>query len=107
MTMTTVAQVQRSISNALGDLYRIERHSVQMTPAQKRAVQDTIRALEDEYIALRGSPEIQSYAAITQRINTARTDLIRIKDERKQLENLFASAAKILGSTTRLLALLP
>lgn len=102
----TVSQVRRGITNALSDLYRIDRHSTGMTPTQKNAVKDAIRALEDEYIELRASPELQTYSAITAGIKAAMEDLTLIKNERDALRNAFTSAAKILGSITRLLALL-
>ena len=43
---TTTQQAKSRIINALGDLYRLQRHSDGLSPEQERTVSDAIAALE-------------------------------------------------------------
>ncbi len=105
--MSNNDQVKRKILNALSDLYYIQRHNDHMTSDQSKAVEDAIATLEREYIALGGRAPEGAYDAINGRLKTAKTSLTKIKEERAELATQFTSAAKILGSVSRILALLP
>ena len=93
------------IINALGDLYRVERHSVSMTPAQKSAVRDAISALEAEYMAILTASGPASYQKVTNAFKNAKSKLDKIVAERNAIANSFVSATKILGSLTQVLKL--
>lgn len=108
----TVAQAKSKILNALGELYRIERHSPGMISEQRQAVKESIDALEDEYLTLikaehaANNPSAPiSYKTVAGSLGKRRDALLVVRDERKKLENAFVSAAKILGSFTPLLKL--
>lgn len=103
---TNVKAAKNRIINALGDLYRVERHSSSMSAAQKRSVKDAIVALEAEYTALLPSLDTVDYADVAEHLNTAKGDLEAIRDERVALANAFVSATKILGSISQILKLI-
>ncbi|SLN62314.1 hypothetical protein [Pseudooctadecabacter jejudonensis] len=98
--------VKRKILNALSDLYFIQRHNDDLTTAQKDAIATSITALEAEYIALGGRAPDGAYDAIGGHLSGASASLAKIKAEREELATTYASAAKILGSVSRILALL-
>lgn len=103
---TTTQQAKSRIINALGDLYRLQRHSDGLSPEQERTVADAIAALEAEYLALLGFDDATRYAVVTTEFRNAKDRLDRIKAEREELANSFVKASKILGSLTQVLKLL-
>jgi predicted sugar kinase len=93
------------IINALGDLYRVERHSSGISGTQRMAVEDAIAALEAEYIAILTSSGPATYAKMTNAFRQSRSNLEEIVKERTDLASSFVSTAKILGSLTQVLKL--
>ena len=105
--MSNNDQVKRKILNALSDLDYTQRHNDHMTLDQSAAVDDAIARLESEYIALAGRAPDGAYDAVNSSLNSAQTSLTKIRDERVELATQYVSAAKILGSVSRILALIP
>jgi hydrogenase maturation factor len=93
------------IINALGDLYRVERHTTGMSSTHESAVKDAISALEAEYLAILTASGPVSYLKVTNEFKSAKSELDTIVAERTAIANSFVTAAKILGSITQVLKL--
>lgn len=98
-------KAKNRIINALGDLYRIERHSTSMLPEQRQAVNNAIATLEAEYMEILTASGPATYSKFTASFKSSKSDLDEIVAERNSLANSFVSAAKILGSLAQVLKL--
>ncbi|WP_321832460.1 hypothetical protein [Thalassovita sp.] len=105
MSTTNNKLAKDRIINALGDLYRVEKHS-DMTQAQKDEVATSIAALEEEYLSLLGYDENTDYSAVTQKFKSAKDALDSVKKDREELANKFVKASKLLGSIGSVLKLI-
>lgn len=104
--MTNNQLAKRRILNALADLYFIQRHNEQLTVEQRTAMDHAIAVLEGEYISLGGRAPDGAYEVVKGNLKDASKSLKTIKAERDELATRYASAAKILGSISRILLLI-
>ena len=103
--MASNKQAMKRIRRAILDLMTVRDRS-NVTNAQKDRIKASIRALEDEYLALAGVNPDTTYAEITQKLSSAKQALDKIVEERNQLANALTSAAKIFGSINSVLKLI-
>ncbi len=103
--MANNRDAMKRIRRAILDLMSV-RDKSNPTNVQKTRIKASIRALEDEYLALVGVDRNITYEEITKKLTSSKEELEEIVVERNQLANAFTSASKILGSITSVLKLL-